>query len=276
MGVITFRPTTSTRRHAQVSDFADITAKKPYKPLTRIKTQQAGRNAHGHITSPRRGGGSKRFLRLIDFKRAKHGVKAKVLTIEYDPNRSSRIALIEYTDNEKAYILAPDKLNVGDVVESGPDAVIALGNHLPLSKIPPGTPIHNIELRPGSGGTMVRSAGGVAQIMALEDDFAHLRLPSGEVRMVKTNCFATIGQCSNIEHNSIWQGKAGRTRWKGRKSRVRAVVMNPVDHPMGGGEGKSSGGRHPTSRTGQKAKGFKTRCKKKQSSKFIIKDRRKK
>ncbi len=275
MGVITFKPTTSTRRHSQVSDFSEITTNKPYKPLTIIKKQKSGRNAHGHITAPRRGGGSKRFLRLIDFKRAKHGVKAKVLTIEYDPNRSCRIALIEYADKEKAYILAPDKLKVGDTVESGPDVEIALGNHLPLGKIPPGTPIHNIELRPGLGGIMVRSAGGVAQIMALEDDFAHIRLPSGEVRMVRTNCYATIGQCSNIENNSLWQGKAGRTRWKGRKSRVRAVVMNPVDHPMGGGEGKSSGGRHPTSRSGQKAKGFKTRCRKKHSSRFIIKDRRK-
>ncbi|MBN1493099.1 MAG: 50S ribosomal protein L2 [Candidatus Omnitrophica bacterium] len=276
MGIKSYKPTTSTRRFGQVSDFAEITATKPYKPLTIIKKKTAGRNSYGHITAPHRGGGSKRRIRLVDFKRRKYGVKAKVLSIEYDPNRSTRIALIEYADKEKAYILAPDKLNVGDHVVSGENADIAVGNHLPLGKIPPGTPVHNIELRSGQGGVMVRAAGQVAQILTLENDFAHIKLPSGEVRMFKTDCYATIGQCSNIEHNTISLGKAGRNRWKGRRSRVRAVAMNPVDHPMGGGEGKSSGGRHPTSRTGQKAKGLKTRCRKKQSSKFIVKDRRKK
>ena len=276
MGVITYKPTTPTRRHGQVSDFSEITTQKPYKPLTVVLPRSYGRNSYGRLTSPRRGGGSKRRYRMIDFKRAKFGVKATVKTIEYDPNRSARIALIEYTDGEKAYIIAPDKLNVGDIVESGPQAEIANGNHLPIEKIPPGTPVHNIELRRGNGAVLVRSAGGAAQIMTIEGDYAHIKLPSGEVRMIRGNCFATIGQCSNIEHETISQGKAGRTRWRGRRPRVRAVAMNPVDHPMGGGEGRSSGGRHPVSRKGQIAKGLKTRWKSKPSNRYIVKDRRKK
>lgn len=276
MGVRNYKPTTPTRRFGQVSDFAEITATKPYKPLTVIKKNSGGRNSHGHITAPHRGGGSKRKLRILDFKRRKHGVPATVLTIEYDPNRSARIALVEYADGEKAYILAPDKLVVGRTIMSGDEADIAIGNYLPIGKIPPGTQVHAIELRKDGGAKMVRSAGTAAQIVTQDDEFVHVKLPSGEVRMIRNHCYAAIGQCSNIEHDSITLGKAGRSRWKGIRPRVRAVAMNPVDHPMGGGEGRSSGGRHPVSRNGQPAKGMKTRSKRKQSSRYIVKDRRKK
>lgn len=274
MGLIKYKPVTPTRRFADVSDFSEITAQEPHKPLTLPKKRTGGRNAHGHITSRHRGGGHKRRIRLVDFARKKLGVPAQVLSIEYDPNRSARIALVEYRDGEKSYILAPDGLKVGDAVESGASAEVKLGNHLPLRSVPPGTPIHNIEIYPGQGGKMVRSAGGVAQILSKENEFAHIKLPSGEVRMVSLGCYATIGQCSNIDHENISLGKAGRMRWRGVRPQSRGVAMNPVDHPLGGGEGKSSGGRHPCSPWGQLSKGLKTRKRSKRSSRFIVKDRR--
>ena len=275
MGLIKFKPTTSTRRFGSVSDFADLTTDKPYKPLTVAKKSTGGRNSNGHITSRHRGGGHKRRLRLVDFRRSKFGVAAKVLTVEYDPNRSARIALVEYQDGEKSYILCPDGLRVGESVMSGEAAEVKLGNHLPLRLIPEGTPIHNIELQPGLGGKLARSAGGLAQILSKENEYAHIKLPSGEVRMVRLNAYATIGQCSNIDHENVVLGKAGRSRWLGIRPYSRGVVRNPVDHPMGGGEGKSKGGNHPQSPWGQKSKGLKTRAKSKVSNKYIVKDRRK-
>jgi len=275
MGIKKFRPTPGSQRFKTVSDFDQVTTGRPYKKLTVIKKRTGGRNNHGHITLRFRGGGHKRRIRLIDFKRTRYDEKATVLTIEYDPNRSARIALVAYADGQKSYILAPDGLKVGMTVESGENVDIQTGNHLPLSKIPPGTPIHNIELASGQGARMVRSAGGVAQILSKEGEFANIKLPSGEVRMVKVNCYATVGQCSNPEHENIMYGKAGRIRWKGRRPHVRGVAMNPVDHPLGGGEGKTSGGRHPTSPWGQIAKGLKTRKRSKTTNRFIVKDRRK-
>ena len=272
--MIKYKPVTSTRRFTSVSDFKEITAKEPYKPLTVPKRGTGGRNVHGHITSRHQGGGHKRRIRLVDFKRRKVGVEAKVLSIEYDPNRSARIALIEYQDSEKSYILAPNGLQVGDKVSNGENAEVKAGNHLPLRSIPPGTPIHNVELYPGQGGKLVRSAGGVAQILSKENEFAHIKLPSGEVRMIALACSATIGQCSNIDHENISYGKAGRYRWLGVRPQSRGVAMNPVDHPLGGGEGKSSGGRHPCSPWGQLNKGLKTRKRSKPSNKYIIRDRR--
>jgi large subunit ribosomal protein L2 len=274
MGLIKYNPVTPTRRHSSVADFSEITATKPYKPLTIPRKQRGGRNAHGHITSRHRGGGHKRRIRLVDFKRAKRGVGAKVLTIEYDPNRTARIALIQYEDGEKSYILAPDGLHVGDPLMNGENAELKPGNHLPLRNIPPGTPVFNIELHPGQGGKLVRSAGSVAQILSKEDPFAHIKLPSGEVRMVPLACYATVGQSSNTDHSNISYGKAGRLRWMGVRPQSRGVAMNPVDHPLGGGEGKSSGGRHPCSPWGQKTKGLKTRRPSKPSSRYIVKDRR--
>jgi large subunit ribosomal protein L2 len=276
VGLIKFKPTTPARRFGNVPDFSEITTDRPYKPLTRIKKRTGGRNMHGHITSYHRGGGHKKRLRLIDFKRGRHDVEATVRTIEYDPNRTARIALIEYSDGEKSYILAPHGVRVGETVVSGANAEVKNGNHLPLKSIPEGTPIHNIELEPGRGGKLVRSAGALARIMAKENDFAHLKLPSGEVRMIKLNAYATIGQCSNIDNENLMLGKAGRKRWMGVRSNVRGVAMNPVDHPLGGGEGKSSGGRHPVSAWGQPAKGLKTRKKSKSSERFIVKHRTRK
>ncbi|OGW70043.1 MAG: 50S ribosomal protein L2 [Omnitrophica bacterium GWA2_50_21] len=275
MGLIKYKPTTPTRRFTSVSDFAELTTNKPYKPLTYPKRGTGGRNAHGHVTSRHRGGGHKRRIRVIDFKRRKVDMPATVLTIEYDPNRSARIALIQYADGEKTYIVAPDGLKVGETVANGQTAEVKLGNHLPLRNIPPGTPVFNIELEPGQGGKMVRSAGSVAQILSKENDFAHIKLPSGETRMVSLNCSATIGQASNIDHENISYGKAGRYRWLGIRPQSRGVAMNPVDHPLGGGEGKSSGGRHPVTPWGKKTKGLKTRRRSKPSSKYIVKDRRK-
>ncbi|MGD1999722.1 MAG: 50S ribosomal protein L2, partial [Desulfobacterales bacterium] len=234
------------------------------------------RNVMGRITSRHRGGGHKRHYRVIDFKRNKIGIPARVATIEYDPNRSARIALLHYADGEKRYILAPLNLKVGDMVEAGPEVDIKPGNALPLSNIPLGTHIHNIELRAGNGGQIVRSAGTFAQLMAKEDRYALIKLPSGEVRMVLLNCQATIGQLGNVEHENISIGKAGRKRWLGRRPRVRGVAMNPVDHPMGGGEGRSSGGRHPCSPWGMPSKGFKTRKRTKFSNRLIVKRRSKK
>lgn len=275
MGLIKFKPTTPTRRFGSVSDFAEITTDKPYKPLTIIKKRTGGRNLYGHITTYHKGGGHKRRIRLVDFKRLRHDIEATIKTIEYDPNRSSRIALIEYPDGEKQYIIAPDGLTVGQKVSSGPSVEVKVGNHLPLRNIPEGTPIHNIELVPGCGGKLVRAAGGLAHIMSKESEFAHLKLPSGEVRMIKLDAYATVGQCSNIDHENVVYGKAGRKRWLGVRPTNRGVSMNPVDHPMGGGEGKTSGGRHPVSPWGQKSKGLKTRKRNKTTNRYIVKDRRK-
>lgn len=275
MGLIKFKPVTPTRRFGSGSDFADITTDRPYKPLTIAKKRSGGRNSNGHITSRHRGGGHKKRLRLVDFRRNKYGVPAKVLTVEYDPNRTARIALVEYQDGEKSYILCPDGLLVGQTVMSGENAEVKVGNHLPLRMIPEGTPVHNIELQPGLGGKLVRSAGGVAQILSKENEYAHIKLPSGEVRMIRITAFATIGQCSNIDNENIALGKAGRSRWLGIRPASRGVAKNPVDHPMGGGEGKSKGGNHPQSPWGQKAKGLKTRAKSKVTNKYIVKDRRK-
>ena len=275
MAIRKVKPTSPGRRFQAYSSFEEITKTKPEKRLLKVIKKSGGRNAKGRITSRHRGGGHKRHYRVIDFKRDKIGIPAKVASIEYDPNRSARIALLHYVDGEKRYILAPVNLNVDDIVESGPDADIKPGNTLPLSNIPLGTQIHNVELKSGKGGQIVRSAGTYAQLMAKEDRYALIKLPSSEVRMVLINCKATIGQLGNATHENIDLGKAGRTRRLGRRPRVRGVAMNPVDHPMGGGEGRSSGGRHPCSPWGVPAKGFKTR-KNKISDRLIVKKRTKK
>ena len=274
MPLIKFKPTSPGRRFGNTPDFSELTTDRPYKPLTEPKRRTGGRNSYGHITDRRKGGGHKRRLRIIDFTRARHDLAAQVLTIEYDPNRSARIALIQYPDGEKAYILAPDGLRIGEQVMSGEKVEAKAGNHLPLQNIPEGSPIHNIELEPGRGGKLVRSAGTLATILAKEKDMAHVKLPSGEVRMIKLQSYATVGQCSNTDHENIALGKAGRARWLGIKPQTRGVCQNPCDHPMGGGEGKSKGGNHPQSPWGQKAKGFKTRRPNRPSEKFIVKDRR--
>ena len=275
MAIRRVKPTSPGRRFQAYSSFEEITKTKPEKRLLKAIKKSGGRNAKGRITSRHRGGGHKRHYRVIDFKRDKIGIPAKVASIEYDPNRSARIALLHYVDGEKRYILAPVNLNVDDIVESGPDADIKPGNTLPLSNIPLGTQIHNVELRSGKGGQIVRSAGTYAQPMAKEDRYALIKLPSSEVRMVLINCKATIGQLGNATHENIDLGKAGRTRRLGRRPRVRGVAMNPVDHPMGGGEGRSSGGRHPCSPWGVPTKGYKTR-KNKSSDRLIVKKRTKK
>ncbi len=275
MGLIKFKPTTPTRRYGNVSDFSEVTTDRPYKSLTYVKKGSGGRNNHGHITSRRIGGGHKRRIRLVDFRRNRVDVEATVLTVEYDPNRSARIALVEYVGGEKSYILSPDGLKVGDKVVSGSDVEVKLGNHLPLTKIPEGAMIHNVELRPGLGGKLARAGGVAAQILAKENDMAHIKLPSGEVRKVPVDSYATIGQCSNIDHENVVLGKAGRARWLGRRPVSRGIARNPVDHPLGGGEGKSKSGKHPQSPTGVGAKGFKTRKRYKASNKYIVKDRRK-
>jgi len=274
MAVKRVKPTSPGRRFQSYSTFDDITTTSPEKNLLKPIKKRGGRNSNGRITARHRGGGQRRHYRIIDFKRSKIGIPAKVATIEYDPNRSARIALLHYVDGEKRYILAPNQLSVGDQVVSGPDADIKPGNSLPLKYIPLGTHIHNIELRIGKGGQIVRSAGSYAQLMAKENRYAQVKLPSGEVRMVLLDCFATIGQIGNAAHENISLGKAGRKRWLGRRPKVRGVAMNPVDHPMGGGEGRSSGGRHPCSPWGIPAKGYKTRNKKK-SDRFIVKKRKK-
>ncbi len=273
MTVKKVKPTSPGRRFQAYSTFDEITRTTPEKSLLRKLKKSGGRNANGRITSRRRGGGHKRHYRVIDFKRDKTHIPARVAAIEYDPNRSARIALLHYRDGEKRYILAPLKLAVGDTVMSGPEAEIKPGNAMPLANIPLGTHIHNIELRLGKGGQIVRSAGTFAQLMAKEDRYALVKLPSGEVRMVLLKCMATIGQLGNLMHENISLGKAGRSRWLGRRPKVRGVAMNPVDHPMGGGEGRSSGGRHPCSPWGMPAKGFKTRRKRKSSS-YIVKKRK--
>jgi large subunit ribosomal protein L2 len=271
MGIRKYKPTTPGRRAMSVSNFDTVTTDKPLKSLTEPNPRKAGRNVHGRITTRHQGGGHKRRYRVIDFRRDKDGVPAKVATIEYDPNRSGRIALLHYADGEKRYILAPDKLQVGDLLESGEGADIRPGNALPLRNIPVGTTVHAIELRPGGGAKLGRSAGVRVQLLAKEGKKASLRLPSGEIRLVLADCRATVGQVSNPEHELIDGGKAGRSRWKGKRPSVRGVVMNPVDHPLGGGEGRSSGGRHPTNPQG-KPEG-RTRKKNKASDKDIVRRR---
>ncbi len=268
-----YKPTSSGRRFMTVSTFEEITATEPEKKLSRGINKKAGRNNYGRIMVRRRGGGSKRRYRFIDFLREKDGVPAKVASIEYDPNRSARIALLNYSDGEKRYIVCPAKLSVGDVVISGQKAEISVGNTKALKDIPEGTFIHNIELKKGQGAALARSAGTTAQILAKEGKYAHVKLPSGEVRLIGLECFATIGQVGNLNHSNIDLGKAGKSRWEGRRPKVRGVAMNPIDHPLGGGEGKSAGGRHPVSPNGLLSKGFKTRNKKKNSDKYIIKKR---
>ena len=272
MGIRAFKPTSAGRRFYTVSDFAEITTDVPVKKLTEGKHRTGGRNHYGRITSRFRGGGHKQRYRLVDFKRAKIGIPARVAEIEYDPNRTARIALLHYKDGEKAYILAPDGLKQGDEVVASKSADIRPGNSLPLSAIPTGTLIHNIEMRLGKGGQLVRSAGVAATLMAKDKDYAQVKLPSGEVRKIHIKCHATIGQVSNAEHQNVKLGKAGRSRWLGWRPHNRGVTMNPVDHPMGGGEGRASGG-HPRSRTGKYAKGEKTRTRGKGSDKMIIQRR---
>jgi len=274
MAVKKYKPTSPGRRFQTVSSFEEITATRPEPSLTVSLKKTGGRNNLGRVTSRRRGGGHKRFYRIIDFKRDKDGVPAKVATIEYDPNRSARIALLHYFDGEKRYILAPDGLQVGTTIVSGSEVDITVGNALPLRHIPPGTPIHNIELKKGKGAQMVRSAGSSAVIMAKEKNYAQIRLPSGEVRLVHLDCKATIGVVGNTDHKNISLGKAGRSRWLGRRPKVRGVAMNPIDHPHGGGEGRTSGGRHPVTPWGVPTKGYKTRKKRKPSDKYIVRRRK--
>jgi len=276
MAIKKFKPTTPTMRYRTVSDFSDLTKKAPEKSLLEPIKKKGGRNNHGRITMRRRGGGHKRAYRRIDFKRDKLDIPSKVASLEYDPNRSARIALLHYADGEKRYILAPNGLKVGDHIEAGSKADIKPGNSLPLERIPLGTEVHNVELTHGRGGQIVRAAGGSAQIMAKEGGYVQLKLPSGEVRAVRKECFATVGQVGNLDHENVVVGKAGKSRWLGIRPHVRGVAMNPVDHPHGGGEGKSSGGRHPVSPWGQPAKGYKTRKKKKPSDKYIVRKRSKK
>jgi large subunit ribosomal protein L2 len=273
MAVRKLKPTSPGRRAQTVSSFEEITQVRPERSLTRGISTQGGRNNYGRITSRRRGGGNKHRYRSIDFKRNKFDIPAKVATIEYDPNRSARIALLHYVDGEKRYILAANGMKVGDQVIASEKADIKTGNALPLAKIPQGTIVHNIELYPGKGGQMARSAGTYAQLVAKEGKYALLRLPSGEVRQVLVTNMATIGQVGNLDYEKIRIGKAGRNRWLGRRPEVRGVAMNPVDHPLGGGEGRSSGGRHPVTPWGKPTKGYKTRNPKKQSSRLIVKRR---
>jgi len=275
MALKAHKPYTPSRRHMVLSDFADITKSSPERSLVKAKKQKAGRNSAGRISVRHRGGGHKRRYRVIDFKRDKFGIPAKVAAIEYDPNRSARIALLHYADGEKRYIIAPAKLEVGSVIMSGPDAEPAIGNALPLGKIPVGMAVHNIELVSGRGGQLVRSAGTSAQLMSREDEFANVKMPSGEIRMIRTNCLATIGRVGNVDHDNVVMGKAGRKRWLGIRPTVRGVAMNPVDHPMGGGEGRTSGGGHPKSPWGLLAKGKRTRNKHKATNKYIVERRKK-
>jgi large subunit ribosomal protein L2 len=274
MGLKSYKPTSAARRHMTVADFAEITKAKPEKKLTKTVKRTGGRNNHGHITTRHIGGGHKRRFRLIDWRRDKDGVPAKVASIEYDPNRTARLALLHYQDGEKRYILAPIGVSVGDVLMSGEAVDIRPGNALPVKGIPLGTVIHNVESQPGSGAKMIRSAGSFGQLMAKEGDHAQIRMPSGEVRQVQQDCKATVGQLSNIESSSVRVGKAGKSRWKGIRPTVRGLAMNPVDHPHGGGEGKSGQGNpHPVSPWGQKTKGLKTRNNRR-TDKFIVSRRK--
>ncbi|MCP4137139.1 MAG: 50S ribosomal protein L2 [bacterium] len=274
MGIKKYRPVTATLRYKTVSDFSEITEEKPHKPLTKGKKESAGRGHKGRISVRRRGGGHKRKYRVIDFKRNKYGIEGRVASIEYDPNRSANIALINYIDGEKRYIIAPNTLKVGDKIFSGEDAEIKVGNTLPLRNIPVGTSIYNIELHKGKGGQLVRSAGTSAVLSANEGKYSLIKLPSGEIRKVFNECYATIGEVGNKDHSNLTIGKAGRSRWLNKRPKVRGVAMNPIDHPLGGGEGKSSGGRHPVSPTGIPAKGYKTRKKNKYSDRYIVKRRK--
>ena len=268
------KPTSAGRRFQTVLVSSDITARKPYKPLTEPLPRSGGRNNHGEITSWWRGGGHKRTYRIIDFKRDKKDIPAKVSTIEYDPNRSARIALVTYADGEKRYILQPAGLKVGDSIVMGDKVDILPGNTLPLKNIPLGTLVHNVELRPGKGGQIARSAGSAVQVVAKEGRYASVKMPSGELRLVMMECLATVGQVGNLDHENVSIGKAGRSRWLGKRPHVRGVAMNPVDHPLGGGEGKAAGGRHPVSPWGMPTKGFKTR-RRKVTDRFILKRRTK-
>lgn len=274
MALRKLKPVTPATRYYSVSSFDEITKKSPEKSLLAPIKKSGGRNNHGHITTRFRGGGHKRRYRIIDFKRNRSD-EATVIAIEYDPNRTSRIALIQYADGEKSYIVAPDGVKVGEIIQSSSEAEIKTGNSMPIASIPVGTFIHNIEMKPGKGGQIARSAGTAAQLIAKDEKYCQVKLPSGEVRMIKSECKATIGTVGNIDHENISIGKAGRTRWMGRRPHVRGVAMNPVDHPMGGGEGKTSGGGHPVSPWGLPAKGYKTRKKKNVSDKFIVKKRKK-
>lgn len=274
MALKKYKPTTPSLRFTTVAGFDEITKSTPERSLVKATKQKAGRNSSGRITVRHRGGGHKRKLRVLDFKRDKLGVPAKVAAIEYDPGRTANIALLHYLDGEKRYILAPSKLKVGDEVVSGDQVEASVGNALPLGRIPLGMFIHNVELEPGRGGKVCRSAGGSAQLMSREGRYAQVKLPSGEVRMVNVRCMATVGQVGNAEHDGQSMGKAGRKRWRGIRPTVRGVAMNPVDHPMGGGEGRTSGGGHPVSPWGQLAKGGKTRGRRKPSNKFIVKRRK--
>jgi len=274
MGIRKFNPTSPGQRFQTVQTFDEITTTEPHKPLVEKLHRSGGRNNRGELTIWWRGGGHKRMYRIIDFKRDKIGIPAKVTTIEYDPNRSARIALLSYADGEKRYILHPVGLKVGDTIVAGPTVDILPGNALPLRNIPLGTLIHNVELKPGKGGQIARSAGASVQLVAKEGDYASVKMPSSEIRKVFIDCYATIGQVGNIDHENVSIGKAGRSRWLGKRPHVRGVAMNPVDHPLGGGEGKTSGGRHPVSPWGQPTKGFKTRHRK-TTNQFIVQRRQK-
>ena len=272
MGLKTFRPLTETQRYKQTSDFAEITTDKPYKPLTEGRKEAAGRNNRGVITMRRRGSGHKQNYRIMDFRRERMGIPATVETIEYDPKRSARIALLRYKDGQRRYILAPEGIKVGTVITTQDDAALEPGNVLPLSRLPLNTFVHNVELRPGKGGQICRAAGTQAELVSREGGHAHLKLPSGEIRLLSADCRATIGRVGNADHINVVSGSAGRSRWLGKRPKVRGVAMNPVDHPMGGGEGRTSGGGHPVSPWGKKAKGKKTRNNKR-TERFIIKHR---
>jgi large subunit ribosomal protein L2 len=274
MPVRTYKPTSAGRRFQTVQTFDEITSTEPYKPLTEPLKKSGGRNNQGELTSWWRGGGHKRTYRIIDFRRDKRDIPAKVTTVEYDPNRSARIALVTYADGEKRYILHPLGLKVGDSIVAGVTADILPGNALPLKNIPLGTVVHNVELRPGKGGQMARSAGAAVQVVAKEGEYATLRMPSSEVRLVNMECYATVGQVGNVDHENVSIGKAGRSRWLGKRPHVRGVAMNPVDHPLGGGEGKTSGGRHPVTPWGVPTKGYKTRNRKATDA-FIVTRRQK-
>jgi large subunit ribosomal protein L2 len=273
MGLKTYKPTSAGRRFQTTLDFSELTRKVPEKSLLVPRKRTGGRNVYGRITSRYIGGGHKRMYRIIDFKRDKRDIPARVASLEYDPNRSAHIALLHYADGEKRYILAPLELKVGDPVMSGERADIKPGNALPLKNIPLGTLVHNVEMKPGKGGQLIRSAGSAGQLMAREGDYATLKMPSGEARRIHVSCFATVGQVGNLDHGKVSIGKAGRNRWLGRNPSVRGVAMNPVDHPLGGGEGKSSGGRHPVTPWGVPTKGYKTR-QNKATDKFIVKRRK--
>ncbi|MBI2833824.1 MAG: 50S ribosomal protein L2 [Acidobacteria bacterium] len=272
MPIRKYKPTSAGRRFQTVQDFSDVTASQPYKPLTEPLGKSGGRNNHGELTSWWRGGGHKRAYRVIDFKRDKRDIPGKISTIEYDPNRSARIALVTYADGEKRYILQPTGVKVGDTIVAGENVDILPGNALPLKNIPLGTMVHNVELKPGKGGQIARSAGSTVQLVAKEGELASVKMPSGEIRLVNVACVATIGQVGNVDHENVSVGKAGRARWRGKRPHVRGVAMNPVDHPLGGGEGKTSGGRHPVTPWGIPTKGYKTRGRK-PSDRFIVQRR---